>query len=153
MSQIILHSARGTFSSRINNGWSSPRHELDQAANHWYWDGRPLIMGGLDSTGTLSGAVETRLVTWCIAVWCTQNLRRDGSSFMRHQPCQRCKHTTSVAIQKTRHYTKLVTRVESHASAVSLLERAENSAVQKQSSSSSSRPRSLDHIVQYVIPC
>ena len=25
---------------------------------------------------------------------------RDGSSFMWHQPCQRCKHTTSVGIQK-----------------------------------------------------
>ena len=26
--------------------------------------------------------------------------RRDGSSFMWHQPCQRCKYTTSVDIQK-----------------------------------------------------
>ena len=26
--------------------------------------------------------------------------RRDGSSFMRHQPCQRCKYTTSMDIQK-----------------------------------------------------
>ena len=40
-------------------------------------------------------------VTWCMVVWCTQNLRRDGSSFMRHQPCQRCKYTaTSVDIHK-----------------------------------------------------
>ena len=29
------------------------------------------------------------MVTWCMVVWCTQNLRQDGSSFMRHQPCQR----------------------------------------------------------------
>ena len=28
-------------------------------------------------------------VTWCMVVWCTQNLRRDGCSFMWHQPCQR----------------------------------------------------------------
>ena len=35
--------------------------------------------------------------------------RRDGSSFMRHQPCQLCKYTTSVDIKKTR-YKKLVTR-------------------------------------------
>ena len=39
-------------------------------------------------------------VTRCTVVWCTQNLRRDGSSFMWHQPCQRCKYTTSVYIQK-----------------------------------------------------
>ena len=52
----------------------------------------------------------------------------DGSSFMCHQPCQRCKYTTSVDIQKTL-YKKLVTHVEPHASAVSLLKRAENSAI------------------------
>ena len=39
-------------------------------------------------------------VTWCMVVWCTQNLRRDGSSFMWHQPCQHCKYTSSVDIQK-----------------------------------------------------
>ena len=33
-------------------------------------------------------------------VWCTQNTRVDGSSFMWHQPCQRCKYTTSVHIPK-----------------------------------------------------
>ena len=38
------------------------------------------------------------------------------------------KYTTSVDIKKTR-YKKLVTRVESHASAVSLLKTAENSAM------------------------
>ena len=68
-------------------------------------------------------------VTWCMVVWCTQNVRRDGCSFMWHQPCQRCKYTTWVDIQKTR-YKKLVTlNVEPHASAVSLLKRAENSAI------------------------
>ena len=35
--------------------------------------------------------------------WCTQDLRQDGCSFMWHQPCQRCKYTTSVDIQKTRY--------------------------------------------------
>ena len=39
-------------------------------------------------------------MTWNMVVWCTQDLRRDGCSFMWHQPCQRCKHTTSVDIQK-----------------------------------------------------
>ena len=34
----------------------------------------------------------------CMVVRCTQNLRRDGSSFMWHQPSQRCKYTTSVDI-------------------------------------------------------
>ena len=63
-------------------------------------------------------------VTWCMVVWCTQNLRRDGYSFMWHQSCWRCKYTTSVEIQKTR-YKKLVIHVESHASAVSLLESGE----------------------------
>ena len=42
-------------------------------------------------------------VTWCMVVWCTQNLHRDSCSFMWHQPCKRCKNTTSVDIQKT-HY-------------------------------------------------
>ena len=37
-------------------------------------------------------------ITWCMVVWCTQNLRRDGSSFMWHQPCQRYKYTTSMDI-------------------------------------------------------
>ena len=67
-------------------------------------------------------------VTCCVVVRCTQNLRRDGCSFMWHQPCQRCKYTTSVDIKKMR-YKKLVTHVEPHASAVSLLKRAKNSAI------------------------
>ena len=67
-------------------------------------------------------------VTWYMVVWCTQNLRRDGCSFMWHQPCQHCKYTTLVDIQKTR-YKKLVTHVEPQASAVSLLKRAENSTI------------------------
>ena len=66
-------------------------------------------------------------VTWCMVVWCTQNLHRDGCSFMWHQPCQHCKYTTSVDIQKRA--IKLVTHVERHASAVSLIKKAENSAM------------------------
>ena len=46
---------------------------------------------------------------------------QDCCSFLWHQPCQRCKYTTSVDIQKT-HYKKLFTHVESHASTVSLFE-------------------------------
>ena len=64
-------------------------------------------------------------VTWCMVVWCTQNLRRDGSSFMWHQLCQRCKYITSVDLQKRAIIEKLVIHVESHASAVSLPESGE----------------------------
>ena len=48
------------------------------------------------------------------------NIMYWGSSFMWHQPCQHCKYTTSVDTQK-----KLVTHVESHVSAVSLLKSGE----------------------------
>ena len=44
-----------------------------------------------------------------------------SSSFMWHQPCQRCKYTTSAEIQK--HYKKPFIGIESHASAVSARER------------------------------
>ena len=46
---------------------------------------------------------------------------------MWHQPCQRCKYTTSVDIQKRaiKKKSKLFTHVESHASAVSLLNSGE----------------------------
>ena len=47
------------------------------------------------------------------------------SSFMWHQPCQRCKYTTSVDIQKRAIKSYTVTHVKSHASAVSLLESGE----------------------------
>ena len=43
-------------------------------------------------------------VTWCMVVWCTQNLLRDGSSFMWHQPCQRYKYTTLADIQQQKSY-------------------------------------------------
>ena len=38
-----------------------------------------------------------------MVVWCTQNAPRltlSGSRLLWHQPCQRCKYTTSVDIQK-----------------------------------------------------
>ena len=28
------------------------------------------------------------VVTWCMVVWCTQNVLRDGSSLTWHQPCR-----------------------------------------------------------------
>ena len=45
---------------------------------------------------------------------------QDGSSFMWHQLCQRCKHTTLVNIEMC--YINLFTHVESYASAVSAWE-------------------------------
>ena len=69
-------------------------------------------------------------VTRSMVVWRTQDLRRDGSSFMWHQPCQCCKYTTAVDKKKKKKAAiKLVTHVEPHASAVSLLKRAKNSAI------------------------
>ena len=46
-------------------------------------------------------------VTWRMVVWCTQNFCQDGSSFKWHQPCQRCKYTTSVDIQKASHSCRI----------------------------------------------
>ena len=42
-------------------------------------------------------------VNWCMVAWCTQNLRRNGSSLTWHQPCAKPNSfvTTSVDIQKT----------------------------------------------------
>ena len=51
--------------------------------------------------------------------------RRDGSSFMWHQPCQHCKFTTLADSRKHARKKKLFTHAESHASAVSLLESGE----------------------------
>ena len=57
--------------------------------------------------------------------------RRDSCSFMWHHPCQRCTYTTSVDFFffKCAIIIKLVTHVEPHASAVSLLKRAENNTI------------------------
>ena len=57
--------------------------------------------------------------------------------FVWHQPCQRCKYTTSVDIQKRAIKKKLFIHVESHASAVSLLNSGEQRYIKAISSSSS----------------
>ena len=46
-----------------------------------------------------SVSIQTTLLKMCADV-STQNLRRDSCSFMWHQPCQRCKYTTLMDIQK-----------------------------------------------------
>ena len=63
-------------------------------------------------------------VTWCMVVHRT---RRDGSSFMWHQPRQRCKYTTSVDIQKRA--IKSYSLVQNHMRAQRVCSRAENSAI------------------------
>ena len=54
-------------------------------------------------------------------------MRRDGSSFMWHQPFQRCKYTTSMDIQK--HAIKSYSRTQNHMRAKWDCSRAENSAI------------------------
>ena len=68
-------------------------------------------------------------------------MRRDGSSFKWHQPCQRCKYTTSVDIQKCA--IKSWSLMQNHMRAQRVCSRAENSAILKQSSSSSTERPSL----------
>ena len=53
--------------------------------------------------------------------------RRDGSSFMWHQPCQRCKYTTSVDIQKRA--IKSYSLMSNHMRAQWVCSKAENSAI------------------------
>ena len=61
---------------------------------------RDSVCTHLVTIGDVELYVALQEVTWRMVVWCTQNLRRDGSSFMWHQPCQRSKYTTLVDIQK-----------------------------------------------------
>ena len=63
---------------------------------------------------------------------------------MWHRPCLRCKCTISEDIQKMR-YKKLVTHVEPHASAVSLLKRAENSSWTRLSKDQTGLSATLTH--------
>ena len=53
--------------------------------------------------------------------------RRDGSRFLWHQPCQRCKYTTSVDIQKRT--IKRYSLMYNHMRAQWVCSRAENSAI------------------------
>ena len=56
----------------------------------------------LDTKAPYVGGFEhSETVNLCIAIWCTHNVHRDGSSFTWHQPTkERCKYTTSVDIQQ-----------------------------------------------------
>ena len=56
------------------------------------------VVCGLGSSEQGHSDMAFHEVTWCIVVWCTQNLHWDSCSFMWHQPCQRCKYTTSMDI-------------------------------------------------------
>ena len=71
--------------------------------------------------------VALREVTYGAWLFCVHRTRRDGTNFMWQEACQHCKYTTSVDIKKKKktRYKKLLTHVESHARAVSLLESEE----------------------------
>ena len=58
--------------------------------------------------------------TWSMVVWCTQDLRRDGAV---------STPLLWIFNNNKKRAIKLVTHAEPHASAVSLLKRAENSAI------------------------
>ena len=45
--------------------------------------------------------------TWCMVVSCTWNLRRDSSSFMWHQPCQRFGGYSNSAKKKVSHSCRI----------------------------------------------
>ena len=50
-------------------------------------------------TPYICGFEWSDMVDWCIVVWCTENLRRDGSCFTWHQLCNNqmhCQYTTSL---------------------------------------------------------
>ena len=55
--------------------------------------------------------------------------RRDGSSFMWHQPCQHCKYTTSLDIQKRA--IKSYSLMQNHMRAQWVCSKAENSTISK----------------------
>ena len=80
-----------------------------------------------------------------------QNLCQDGSSFTWHQPCQRCKYTTSVDIQKHAIKIKLVTPVEAHAS--ERIESAQERRIALYKSDQQQQPRtttiSFNHHLHY----
>ena len=69
-------------------------------------------------TCTLRISLSNDTVNWCTAVWHTQNVRRDGSSFALHQPCDDQKsayvHCFSVyskrAIKGYSHLFRIVSR-------------------------------------------
>ena len=68
--------------------------------------------------------VASHEMTWCMGVWCTQNAPRRAAV-----PCG-TNHASAVSTphfggHSNMHYKKLVTQVESHASAVILLESGE----------------------------
>ena len=91
-------------------------------------------------------------VTWCMVVGCTQNLRRDGSSLMWHQPCQRCKYTTSVDIQKRAIRSYLHIYAESHASAVSLLESGEQRYIKAINNNNNFLPENCVRHSREIVP-
>ena len=91
-------------------------------------------MAGYSQTCMHLMYVALHEVTWCMVVWCTQNLHWDGCSFMWLKSTTVASAVTSVSIPlqwifKKHTIKKLVTHVEPHASTVNLLKRGENSDI------------------------
>ena len=89
--------------------------------------GRRLITPLPKPAKSPSWKVHTRFVcglAWGTWLYGVHRTRRDGSSFLWHQPCQRCKYTTSVDIQK-----RAIKKVFTHMRVQWVCSRAENSAI------------------------
>ena len=61
-------------------------------------------------------STEIMKLIGCMVEWCTQNVRRDGSNFTWHQPCNQANSAVSTPLRwilKIRAMKRIVTRVES----------------------------------------
>ena len=87
-------------------------------------------------------------VKWCMVVWSTQNLRQDSCSFMWHQPCQHCKYTTLVDIQKTRY--KAIHSCRTICERSESAKRVENSANKSDHQSNCDQCQSMVSALLYV---
>ena len=69
-------------------------------------------------------------LNWCTVVWCTQNVRSNGSSFTRYQPCQQPNRAVNTSVDIQNALCKAtVTHAESHTTRVQwVCSEAENNA-------------------------
>ena len=82
---VFLH---GQFSVlTLISVWSVPPRvtAVARKRSRPYWKKRRLQLS--THAPYVCGLEWSDIVNWCMAVWCTQNLRRDGNSFTWYQPC------------------------------------------------------------------
>ena len=60
----------------------------------------------LNAHPNVCGFAWSNVVDWCMVVCCAQNVRRDGSSFTCHQPCQIPKFNYS-AVSRLHHLRRI----------------------------------------------